>query len=393
MLICIFLSGCWNRRELNELGIVIATAIDLDENNKWITTFQVVVPGAIGTQTSGGSGQSPVSVFSTKGDTLEHAFQNSNTEAPRSLFFAHNRVVIISESVAKEGVDQILDFYLRNIESRETMNIILTKRNPSELLEVLIPLEKVPGNAISNMLKGVEKNLSLFKKIKLQDFIIAMTSPSAIAILPEVKVSGDLENQKTLDALQKTRSGAVLKLGDVGIFKRHKLAGWLNEQESIGLSWITNNIDNAIISFPCNVPNKSEQMSSFRVQKGSTKLRPKWSNGKLEITVDIKAKGTLSETACRINIKHPKTIAKLENQIQEKIKTDVMNTFEAAKKMKVDVLGFGNRFHKEYPEKWKELQGDWNDETFSDIIMYVTIDVEIDRTGMVSDPLSKVAPY
>ena len=58
--------------------------------------------------------------------------QNANLEAPRALFFAHNSVLILNEQVVRnEGVQQILDFFLRPMESRETMSVLLTKGKAS----------------------------------------------------------------------------------------------------------------------------------------------------------------------------------------------------------------------------------------------------------------------
>lgn len=46
MLIALLLSGCWNRRELNELGIAVAAGIDRVED-RYRLSVQVVVPGQV----------------------------------------------------------------------------------------------------------------------------------------------------------------------------------------------------------------------------------------------------------------------------------------------------------------------------------------------------------
>lgn len=381
------MSGCWNSREMNEFGIVQATAIDLDENNQWVTSFQVVIPGTVATQAGSAGNQAPVNVFSTTGKTLEEAFQNANTETSRALFLAHNRVVIMSENVANRGVNQIIDFYLRDIESRGTMNIILTKGNPRRLLEVLTPLEKVPGNFMGQLLELGQSNLSNISNTKLHDFVSVLTNPTASATLPEIKIEGEQEEQTALNALQNTSSLAVIKLGETGIFKGEKLEGWLNKEESVGLGWISDSISNAVITFPCEGTDNSKQLSSFFVEKSSTKLKPGLTNGKLEMLVEIKTKGTLNETACKLNLKKPKNIKKLEKQIEDQIIREVEMAFEGAKKLELDALGFGDAFHKKYPNEWKEMSGSWA-ESFTSINMSTIVDVNIRRTGMINESFS-----
>ncbi|MGK5511213.1 Ger(x)C family spore germination protein [Brevibacillus formosus] len=381
IVISLFVSGCWNRRELNELGIVIATAIDIGQNNQWVTSFQVVIPQSVSAQAGNGTAQAPVTVFSTEGKTLQDAFYNASNETPRSLFLAHNRVIVISEEVAKKGVRQIADFYLRHDESRETMDILLTKEKARKLLEVLTPIERIPGNAIDKVLKVGETNLSILRRVKLHEFISSLTNSTLGAVLPQVEITGDQKVQTSLDSLKETKVGAVIKLSGTGVFRRDRLAGWLNREESMGLAWISNRINNSVISFSCKADD-NKPLSSFLVEKSSTKLTPNVTKGKLEMLVAIKAEGTLKETGCELNLKNPKTIEKLEEQIEAQIKKQVETTVVTAKKLKIDMLGFGDAFHKKYPDVWKEVSKNW-ERTFTEVGLSVEVKTEIRRTGMI----------
>nr|WP_240353385.1 hypothetical protein [Cohnella algarum] len=116
----LLLAGCWDSKELNSIGIVAATAIDRSED-RWVVSFQVIIPQSIATQTGGGGAgnQSPITIFSTRGRTPREAMQLSSSETSRELFFSHNTSLIISEQVARDqGVGQILDMFLRPAESR-----------------------------------------------------------------------------------------------------------------------------------------------------------------------------------------------------------------------------------------------------------------------------------
>ncbi|CAN7375423.1 Ger(x)C family spore germination protein [Paenibacillus sp. LjRoot153] len=383
-------SGCSNHIELNKLGIISAIAFDLDENNQWVLTFQIIIPKSTQSKSGGGSSQSPVTVFSSKGKTIQEAIQKSDLEAPRHLFFSHTRVIIISQRVAKYGVNQILDAYLRSYESRENTNVLLSDGDAKNVLEILTPLESIPGNAISNLVSEQADRLTNLVPSKMHELMTTMTNPTASSTVPEIKITGQREGQNSLDALKETRKSTVLKLDRVGVFKEDKFAGWLSRNESIGIPWITNQIKKMTIVFSCEGETLSEQLSSFLVEKSHTNLKPKITDGNLFMSIEIEVKGNLNETACNLKLKEPKTLHKLETYIQEQIKNDVEDSFQAVKKMKADILGFGDKFHQSYPQDWKVLSKNWEKE-FADINLDVKVHVTIRRTGMINDSFSKLS--
>lgn len=386
----LFASGCWNQTELNRLGIVSATAFDLDETNQWILTFQLIKPQSTQSKSGGGGSQSPVIVFSTKGKTILEAIQKSELESSRRLFFSHSRIVIISQRVAEFGINQLLDSYIRDNQTRETANVLIASGDAKKVLEILTPLETNPGISMSNLISGQGDGQSTFTPSTIHELIFTMTQPPASATLPEIKITGDEKKQTSLDALKETRNPAVLKLDRVGVFKQDKFAGWLTRKESLGIPWITNRVKSTTVVFPCEGENRKEQLSSFLVETSRTKLKPAISDGKLLMSVDIHAKGNLTETACKLDIKKPETLHKLEKHIQEQIKKDVEHSFQALKKLKADALGFGNAFHKAYPQAWKKWSKNWENE-FPKISMNVTVKVTIQRTGMINDSFPKIS--
>ncbi|WP_051251437.1 Ger(x)C family spore germination protein [Paenibacillus harenae] len=377
-------SGCGSQTELNRLGIVSAMALDLDENNQWLITFQIIKPQSTQSKNGGGGSQSPVTVFSSRGKTILEAIQKSNLETSRRLFFSHASVVVVSQRVAKYGVSQLLDYYLRDNGQRETANVLISSGDAKEVLEVLTPLESNPGNAIADLIGEQGEGHSSIAPSKVHELISAMMNPSASATLPEIKIAGEGKQQSSLDALKETRSPAVLKLDKVGVFKQDKFAGWLSREESLGIPWITNRLKSTTVVFFCEGENRKEQLSSFSVEKSRTKLKPTISDGNLLMSVAIHAKGNLNETACNLDLKKSETLIKLEKHIQEQIKKDVEKSFRALKKMKADALGFGDAFHKAYPQAWKKWSSNWENE-FSKISMNVTVKVTIRRTGMIND--------
>lgn len=385
----LLLNGCWDSQELNSLSIVSATSIDRSED-EWVISFQVVIPQSIATQTGGGSGgsQSPITIFSTRGKTIREAMQNANLEAPRALFFAHNSVLIINEQVVRnEGVRQILDFFLRPVESRETMSVLLTKDKASNLLEVLIPLEKITGNAIQRVITQGQENLSQVKNIKLIDFASMVANPYKSAMAPELRVSGNQAEQSNLDALKSTRNQAVLKLGDLGVFRGDKLVGWMNRKESRGVAWLSNSVKNLIIVTPCSDRDAS-RLSSYRVIQSSTQVDPKMVNGSVNMIIHIQTVGALDETSCTMDLTNPDVISKLEDTIAEQIKDEMLAAWKRMKVLNVDVVGFMDKIHKKYPAASKHLTN--SERPLQELELKLNVKVTVEHTNMINKPFSNL---
>ena len=388
--VALLTGGCWDSQELNTLSIISATSIDRS-NGKWEISFQVVIPQSIATQTGGGGAgsQSPTTIFSTKGRSIAEAMQNASLETSRKLFFAHNSVLILSEDVArKEGVGEILDFFLRPFESRETMSVLLTKGKASNLLEVLIPLEKISGNAIQRIIDQSQKNLSQAQNMRLIDFARMVASLDESAMAPELEVSGDLTKQSSLDALKSTRNDAVIKLGELGVFRKDKLVGWIDQKDSRSVAWLSDRVSSMIVVFPCSAKGQENQLLSYRVLKSSTKLDPKVIHGKSIIHAKISATGAIDESGCNLDLKNPEVIRDLERTISKQIGGDVMATWSHLQEMNVDLAGFMNAIHRKDPSTWRNLMK--TKRPIEEISLRVQVKINIEHTNMITKPYSSL---
>lgn len=61
LLLIALLSGCWNRKEINELAIQVGTAID-KVGDQYRVAVEVVVPAEVSARAPG-SGRSPVTIY------------------------------------------------------------------------------------------------------------------------------------------------------------------------------------------------------------------------------------------------------------------------------------------------------------------------------------------
>ena len=152
VLTSLLLSGCWSKRELNELGIVVALGIDKVDDD-YEVSIQVVDPSEISSKQPS-SGRSPVVTYHAKGKSVFEAIRRMTTLTPRKPYFSHLQIVVIGEELAKEGLNEPLDFIARDHEFRNDFDVIVShEATAKEVLNVLTPIEKMPANKLLNSIK------------------------------------------------------------------------------------------------------------------------------------------------------------------------------------------------------------------------------------------------
>lgn len=167
----LFTTGCWNRRELNELAIALAIGIDSTKDGQFLLTAQVVNPGELATGNSGGgTGTSPTVIYQAKGKTVFEAFRKMTKESPRKIYPSHLRILVIGESLAKKGIGKPLDLLTRDWELRSDFYIVVAKgMRAEEILKVPTSLEKIPANQIFDALEVSATAWSATSFVKLDD--------------------------------------------------------------------------------------------------------------------------------------------------------------------------------------------------------------------------------
>lgn len=156
LIFAFLLSGCWDRKELNEISLSMGVGIDPAKGANVLLTVETVVPSNIKTQSQTGSAKgAPYINFSSQGETVFHAIRRIISYTSRKVFYGYNQVIIINEDLVKEyTLKQILDFFVRDPELRERNWVLITPYKASDILNTNNPLEMLPAKAIADEVKA-----------------------------------------------------------------------------------------------------------------------------------------------------------------------------------------------------------------------------------------------
>ena len=122
------LSGCYNYRELNDLGITTAVSIDYKDDAFYVIA-EVINP--IKQQDASSSNNSPFVNYNSSSSSLQDAFRKVVLESPRQLYAAQLEIIVLSEEVVNNHLEEVLEYFARDPEARTEIKIIVAKTEDS----------------------------------------------------------------------------------------------------------------------------------------------------------------------------------------------------------------------------------------------------------------------
>lgn len=381
--ISLLLSGCWDKREINDLAI--ATAISIDKkDDEYHVSAQVVLPTELSMK--GGMGSSPVTLYEASGKSVNEAIRKLTQVSPRIIYLGHLRVVVISEELAKEGIATTVDFLSRGWELRSDFYMIVSKgRDAKEILNVQTSLEQIPSNELYNILHTSEANYSSTVAVNFFELKTNLERDGKEGVLTGVEILGDPKKGSSKQNVEMIIPDAKIKFKELAVFKKDKLVGWLDEQESRGFNEATNQVKSTIGLVSC--PDGGEV--SIHTKKYNSKIKSKTTSNNPEIEIKVNIVANLGEVSCDIDLTKEKTIEMLQKEYEKVVKNDIQETIKVVQqKYQSDIFGFGAAIYKSNPQQWKKVKDNW-DEIFAELPVSVEVKVQISHFGSVLNPIDK----
>lgn len=373
VLLILSLSGCWNSRELDTLGIVMGVGIDVPPTapDKVHLVAQLVIPGAISTSKNGGKGDGEKAFWNVgvTEDTVFSAIRKLTGQSSRKLFFPHNEVIVIGRGAAEAGIRRDLDLFVRDHESRSNLLLAVSDTSAEEVLSVRPKLEKIPAANIANLIDQYAAATSQTISIKLSDFSDNLMSDTKSAVIPILRIVRDGDEE-------------TVEVSGTAVFKSDKMVGELDETESRGLAWVLGKVKSGIIV----VKDSGNAPVSIEIIRARAKVKPVLKDGKLTIRIDIFEEGNIGEDTGTKNLTMLPEVSFIEDRITEAIEREIMSAVTEARKLDCDIFGFGEAIHGKYPKQWKEMENNW-DELFKTVEIDLSIDANVRLAGKIAGPL------
>lgn len=383
-------SGCWDRRELQDRNFVMAVAIDTadagqkpGEGKQEARTETFVQPyGAKRYRISlqilkiakgGGGGQSggdqagnggQTYVISNTGQSIFETIRDMLGQSNKSLYFEHIQAIVISEAAVRElGLKPIIDFFLRDAEMRWRIRLYITPGEARPLIEYVPPSKEAGGIFLANVARNNIKDIHI-----------------GAARTDLGNVGTQLDNKMDLAIPRIDMVGKVIKIRGVALFKKDKFVGYIDEHAVAGVRMIRVTEKSGIITVP---GDKEGDVIAFEVFRHDTQLVPHVDGDNIYFTLDINMWGDLGEYQAMNRVSSaddPDFVHKVEQKLAEEVKRTVLYGKNSCQSLGVDILYFNKKLKLYYPKVWDRVKNNW-DEIYPNIPLVVSVNVVINQVG------------
>lgn len=320
----IFLTGCYDNVELNKLSIISGIGIDYVDD-EFVLTYEIYNDNK-----SENTGELISDTITGKGKTISEAFNNANMKTSKKDFFAHLKLVIVSENLINGHFKEINDYLIRDTDIREEFFLVVASNTtPEEILKSTSVKHPVASEYIVKLLSNEKYNNSLPTKEIYQKILSKLIGSKTDIVLNSVSI---IDNH--------------LSLSNSYMFKEYNMLKSLSEHDSSLYTLLMFN--NEGISYQ---KEYDGYVFVINICEVKTNIDVESSN----ILVNLELEARILENNPNLNLKDTDTYNMLNNDFESIIKDDIYNFVKMVQSSKSDILGLQELYYKSNNKDNKKL--------------------------------------
>jgi spore germination protein KC len=217
-----------------------------------------------------------------------------------------------------------------------------------------------------------QRSISRFPFIELYEFFDRVSYQQVSAIAPAIQLV-EQHGEKTPLA------------GGTAIFKKEKLIGFLDEEDTKAILWLRDEIQGGLVIVK-NVSGTKDNVT-LEIFNSKSKITPLMQEGVLKIKVEIDLDVGIAEIMGSTDFIKSPGKQKLIKAAEDKVEGDIKKVYTMIRdKYKADVFGFGRRIEMKMPGIWKQIKQDW-DKFYAELEIDVDVNVKIRGSATTRIPL------
>lgn len=382
LLLSLFVTGCYDYEEINTRAMVIGVAFD-KEGDEYVVSVQVLYidPQAEARQT----GTTQPTVYTGRGKSIDGALSQISLISPKYLAFTHVQLIVIQEKIAKDGIMEVFDFFMRHYESRQQFFVLISREETAK--DILMIYTVLESFSTFNIIKSIDIkhiNHGLSNAITYDNLLSTIIKDGIHPLVPGIEIIGDKEKGKKREVTEEMEPSAQLKLSTLSVFKNDKLIGWLNKEETWGYNFAMGNIKERILEYPCDDRNYSASL----ITKVKPSKKVEIYGDKITANITVNISGRISEVNCDFYLDKPESIDLLSDKASKEVKRLINTTINKSKKLNTDIFGVERMIYQTNYKYWKKIKDKW-DEIYPKVEFKVKVNTRLLRRGLLDDTIFK----
>jgi len=385
------LCGCNKSIEIEDIGFVIGAGFDRTENGEVQIWVQMAMPSPSRDEIINLKGW----IATSTGRNVLEAVKNVSKKISKELFWGHASILIIGEKMARNGLNELLEYITRSAEIRYTSLMAVTSDN----IEEILLLESLNQSSTTVDLTGLfytAQRVSMIPKSTFYDFISNSEERGKEVLLGRIL----LIDNKNLNLLSLSKpsdnfsSGAGMNkeliVEGSAVFLKDKMIGWLDGEQTSMALMLRNKMQkyegilqlkDGFLGYVITEANSSINIENFDVNN--------LQNIKAEI--DIVGNVDISMIWADNMLASIDDMDMLNDKLSQQIKYKLDNLMMVAQKeFKNDFTSIGEKVRQKSPMLlWENnLKEQWNN-FFENIEVDISVNLRVKRRGLTFKQVGK----
>ncbi|MBD2867115.1 Ger(x)C family spore germination protein [Paenibacillus arenilitoris] len=354
-----FMTGCYDRVDMENVAFPLTLGLDLDEKEDLIV---YVIEPVFGEKIKKKSNE-----IAVKAQSLRQARGEFDRYSMGVFIGRQIQQILVGRRVLQhDGWFQLLDVFYRDAKNSLTPTVIAVDGPVSEFISLHSEDKPILPLFLNGMIES-KSSYSETVKADLQDLHHQMFEKGITPVVSEIKYKKDvyLEGTTLLD--------------HKGVY-----AASLNKDETIFLNILKKKSDIAHLSF--NIPGVSAEsplvtgLLSFTVSEADTKIKTSFRDDRFRFEIKVDMPITLTERVFSYHVEKNKK--DLEEIIAKQAEQKMIKLIKKIQKAKIDPIGLGLYARAYEYKSYKRVEEHWG-EALSGAEIDVTVDVTITGSGPV----------
>lgn len=396
-------------QNIDDLSYAVAIGVDVGETAKYRISLQLTTmessatESAISESSQGGSSSESSSssdssnktssnyiIQTMETDSIDSALNIANSYINKTINLSHCKILLVSEEIAKQGVEPLVNSLINKVETRPDCSIIISKIPADEFADEKKPKIEELISKYYDVASNLETGRGYSETIKLNEFYLTLndtfyqpyaslgTTYNTTKNTNDNNVSANLDAQsKTLVTNSEKESVEVMGLA---VFKKDKLVGSLTANQTLSHQLITNELDFSTINI-ISPFNQNETLDIYISTFKSPKIKVNISGGSPFVQINLYvAARIVSFNSYEINLLTEEKLNLIQNTVKKHLEDQIYDYLNiTAKEFKSDISGLGR-----YAVKNFQTIDNWNNynwlENYQNSVFKVNVATSI-KTG------------
>ncbi|MCD3194981.1 Ger(x)C family spore germination protein [Clostridium botulinum C] len=383
MLLCCFLTGCWDKVEIERKSFISTIAIDpgksISKQNelkkirsneifnesqykKINVTFGFPNISELGPNNSGTAKEQTVT---TNAFSMQDSINELASKTSRTIYTGHSKLILLSNDIMQypDIVKEVFDFFERQADIDRMTLVIVVNGKAEDYVKFIPTMEKNIETYISGLMENGSMNSTILP-VTLNDVLISLYKDGSVAI-PSIE----------FDKEDKTK----LNVSGLSLIKNYKLQGYLTPDETSSLDILRGKVKGGKETILKDGHPIELQIEGMKRKLGIVDASD---IEKLKFKVDINLEGQLKGYYIGENMFSYGKLNDIQQDFNEVIERKCEKVARIIQEQhNIDLIGLKDYVKKFYPDIYKRVKDNW-EKVYKNSNIDVSVNVKARRVGI-----------